>query len=258
MMGPFVFIGTPMISPLYRMFYGCQALTTGVSPHELNRAITGLNGFTFWATSNPRSDGVIHKTLAFVRRDGIELERLQRRMSARLLSGRFVLEPLLCYFVATLGMVKAAMLTGDVVKAMFKFVIRRPLETLSIVTKDGIKRMSAGNIADMTVSWLVSLAEYIHHNSRATESLDMADRCYQTYMTQCRNGDSDSNDMDPSGEVAKGMLTTNRENSQLFLGIRSSELQKLYKYLVQLMPGSVPGATLTYLRHVSESYIDRD
>ncbi|KAJ1897566.1 hypothetical protein LPJ81_004515, partial [Coemansia sp. IMI 209127] len=154
MMGPFVFIGTPMISPLYRMFYGCQALTTGVSPHGLNRAITGLNGFTFWATNNPHSDGVSYKSLAFVRRDGVELDRLQRRMSARLLGGKFVLEPLLCYFVATLAMVKVSLLTGDVVRAMFKFVMHRPLETLSIVTKDGIKRMSADSIADMTVSWL--------------------------------------------------------------------------------------------------------
>ncbi|KAJ2511966.1 hypothetical protein H4217_007121 [Coemansia sp. RSA 1939] len=140
-MGPFIFIGTPMISPLYKMFYGCQALSTGVKVHELNRAITGLDGF---------------------------------------------------------------------------------------------------------------------NNSRAPESLDKADRCYRTYVSQCRSANGDAADMDPKGDIAKEMMTTDREKSQLFLGIRSSELQQLYKYLVQMVTGSVSTSAVLYLRHVSESYIDRE
>ncbi|KAJ1665083.1 hypothetical protein EV178_003522 [Coemansia sp. RSA 1646] len=240
------------------MFYGCQALSTGVKPYELNKAITGLDGFKFWSTTNAQSDGSYNRFLAFVQRDGPDFDRQQRRINKRLLGGRFVLGPLLCYFVATLAIVNISTLTGNLIKYMFRKVMRRPIETLNVVTKDGIAQLSADQIADMTYKWLIGITGYIHSNSRAPESLDKADRCYRIYIAQCRNSDSSIDNMDSDGEIARDMLATDREKSQLFLGIRSSDLQQLYKYLVQMMSGSVSVPVVTYLRHVSESYIEKE
>ncbi|KAJ2762144.1 hypothetical protein H4S06_000822, partial [Coemansia sp. BCRC 34490] len=257
-MGPFIFIGTPMISPLYKMFYGCQALSTGVKAHELNRAITGLDGFKFWSARNYQSDSSYNKFLAFVSRDGPEFGRLQRRISTRLLGGNYVLGPLLCYFVSTLAMVNVSLLTGPLIESMFRKVMNKSIASLKVVTRHGIERLSADEIAQMTSKWLLDITGYIHSNSRAPESLDKADRCYRTYVSQCRSANGDAADMDPKGDIAREMMTTDREKSQLFLGIRSSELQQLYKYLVQMVTGSVSTSAVLYLRHVSESYIDRE
>ncbi|KAJ2497873.1 hypothetical protein GGI11_008089 [Coemansia sp. RSA 2049] len=136
--------------------------------------------------------------------------------------------------------------------------MNKSIASLKVVTRHGIERLSADEIAQMTSKWLLDITGYIHSNSRAPESLDKADRCYRTYVSQCRSANGDAADMDPKGDIAREMMTTDREKSQLFLGIRSSELQQLYKYLVQMVTGSVSTSAVLYLRHVSESYIDRE
>lgn len=254
--GPFFFMGLPTFQDVYRMMYSCPAMPPGIKQQEYNRGLCSLTGFMFYAIRGFGTVGPVGM-LNFVERSGPEFRRMRQRLQDRLLGGNVVIGPQLYYNLLVLACMPLEMMTGRVASALFKRVTDRALENLDIVTDRGIRRLRPEQVWGKTCEWAKQLCEYMALGSRMQESLDRADMCYDRYVAMCREkGGGTMNTVipDPTGAVAQEMLQNNVEEAMLFLGIRSTELRQLYKYLVCMMSTKVLNqATMKYLRQVSES-----
>ncbi|KAJ2007449.1 hypothetical protein H4R26_000774 [Coemansia thaxteri] len=260
-LGPFCYMSLPMISTVYRLCFGCSPMMPGVRLDEYNRALTALEGFRYWPwfkrSSQPGEP--LSASIKFIQRDGNEYDRLKERILDRLRitrrGGSVVLGPLLCYYLLMLGCTPTGQLPWPVVDLMFKRVTGLGIASLRVATKDGVQRMSAEDVWIMAKTWVVDLCMFMARGSRMQYSLDMATQCNGVYTDKCRkHGGAHGDDSD--GMVAKEMLVQNEEHSQLFLGIRSTELQRLYRYLVCMVGTLVDQSTLKYLKQVSESFLN--
>ncbi|KAJ2160421.1 hypothetical protein GGF46_002247 [Coemansia sp. RSA 552] len=256
LLGPFVFLGLPVMPNVYSMMFGCQPLRTGVPLNMLQRYMTGLDRFKFWGVPNYRSDGSRYGMACFIARDGRELAMARRRIENRLLKNSAVLGPLLCYFIITLGCNGIDTMAGSVVNDMFFFVTGKRLESLDIVTERGIVHMPISQIWNMAKDWAVELTQLAARGRRMQDSLDECDRVNDEYLDRCRTRGYSMSEMDPDGDIARDMLSKSRY-THLFLGIQSSDLKQLYIYIGYMMGGMISREDSKYLKEVSASFRHR-
>ncbi|KAJ2725025.1 hypothetical protein GGI07_001594 [Coemansia sp. Benny D115] len=260
LMGPSFLIALPSFVQVYQMFYGHPALADGISQKSLNHHLTSLSGFKFYGCHIAANSKSSYSSMfvGFVARCGDDFNNMQRRVRGRLFRSKVVLGPLLFSLVLTISCTRIQNLTPDFVNSLLKNVFGLIIEDLTIVTNNGIKRMSSYEVVNMSISWAKDLCEYISEGKRAQDSLDMADKCQDAYVAECRSrgvGGDKTTPMDIDGKVALAMLKGNVANSQRFLGLRSSDLKQLYRYLYHTIGTAVSPPAMRYLKQVSESFI---
>ncbi|KAJ2220432.1 hypothetical protein IW143_002258, partial [Coemansia sp. RSA 520] len=227
MTGPFVFIGLVAIPPVYHLHFGCRPARPGVRPWEMQNTITGLDQFQHWETYNSPRKGQ-QTRVEYVARAGSSLSMMQRRIKKRLLDTAAVPAPLLSYYLVTLGCYLVDQISVSEVEDMFYFVTGKQLRSMRVITERGVGQSSAFLLWREAKDWVTRLTQYITRTRRAQDVLDTADRMFAQYVEQCRAASS-SSDPDSDVRIAQKMLA--EENGPLFVGIRSSELKPLYKYL---------------------------
>ncbi|KAJ2417375.1 hypothetical protein GGI10_000235 [Coemansia sp. RSA 2530] len=255
---PFCFMNLQMVPTAYRQIFGCHPIPSGVKVSDFNRMLTSLDGFCFWPLRIAGSDPKRPMYMNFLQRNDGELRDIRQDMYRRLAlttgSSPVVLGPLLCFYLITLACMRVDEMTGPILKQMFLRVTYKDLGSLRVVTENGIKRMSVGDLCAMAKDWIRNLCLFIARGSRMQDSLDMATKCYETYVNRYRaTTGSNSLQIDPDGIIAREMLESNEEHSRMFLGIRANELSKLYVHLVCMINNEVDPNTRVYLKQVSES-----
>ncbi|KAJ1859450.1 hypothetical protein GGH12_000224 [Coemansia sp. RSA 1822] len=252
MTGPFVFIGLIAIPPVYHLHFGCRPARPGVKPWELRNTITGLDQFQHWETYNSNSRKP-HNRVEYVARAGSSLSMMQRRIKKRLLDTAAVPAPLLSYYLITLGCYPVDKISVSEVEDMFYFVTGKQLRSMHVITERGVGQSSSFVLWRQAKDWVIRLTQFITHTRRAQDVLDTADRMFAQYVEQCRAANS-SNDPDSDACIAQKMLT--EVNGTLFVGIRSSELKPLYKYLGYMMGDTVGRSDGNYLKELAASFIE--
>ncbi|KAJ2258510.1 hypothetical protein GGH98_000153 [Coemansia sp. RSA 454] len=252
MTGPFVFIGLVAIPPVYHLHFGCRPARPGVRPWEMQNTITGLDQFQHWETYNSPRKGQ-QTRVEYVARAGSSLSMMQRRIKKRLLDTAAVPAPLLSYYLVTLGCYLVDQISVSEVEDMFYFVTGKQLRSMRVITERGVGQSSAFLLWREAKDWVTRLTQYITRTRRAQDVLDTADRMFAQYVEQCRAASS-SNDPDSDVRIAQKMLA--EENGPLFVGIRSSELKPLYKYLGYMMGNTVGRSDGNYLKELAASFIE--
>ncbi|KAJ2836484.1 hypothetical protein J3B01_002804 [Coemansia erecta] len=252
MTGPFVFIGLVAIPPVYHLHFGCRPARPGVRPWEMQNTITGLDQFQHWETYNSPRKGQ-QTRVEYVARAGSSLSMMQRRIKKRLLDTAAVPAPLLSYYLVTLGCYPVDQISVSEVEDMFYFVTGKQLRSMRVITERGVGQSSAFLLWREAKDWVTRLTQYITRTRRAQDVLDTADRMFAQYVEQCRAASS-SNDPDSDVRIAQKMLA--EENGPLFVGIRSSELKPLYKYLGYMMGNTVGRSDGNYLKELAASFIE--
>ncbi|KAJ2264479.1 hypothetical protein EV176_006236 [Coemansia sp. RSA 451] len=252
MTGPFVFIGLVAIPPVYHLHFGCRPARPGVRPWEMQNTITGLDQFQHWETYNSPRKGQ-QTRVEYVARAGSSLSMMQRRIKKRLLDTAAVPAPLLSYYLVTLGCYPVDQISVSEVEDMFYFVTGKQLRSMRVITERGVGQSSAFLLWREAKDWVTRLTQYITRTRRAQDVLDTADRMFAQYVEQCRAASS-SSDPDSDVRIAQKMLA--EENGPLFVGIRSSELKPLYKYLGYMMGNTVGRSDGNYLKELAASFIE--
>ncbi|KAJ2746471.1 hypothetical protein GGI20_001314 [Coemansia sp. BCRC 34301] len=255
---PFFCISLTIISDVYRLIFGCRPMSSGVKLNDFNRALTKLDGFQFWSMRTTPSSLNETGISNFVLRTGSDFKSMCQRMLCRLMppggpKSPVVLGPLLCYYLLSMACMPLGQMSGPVLDGVFFRITDLKMTSLRVVTENGIRRMTTNELSEMTKNWARDLCHYMARDSRMQESLDVATRCYNLYMTNCRRKGGVYPNLDLDGSTAKEMLDSNSEHCRMFLGIRATELANLYKYLVCIMDGEVGASASNYLRQVSES-----
>ncbi|KAJ2749043.1 hypothetical protein GGI19_005857 [Coemansia pectinata] len=257
LLGPFCFMILHMVPTVYRQIFGCQPIPGGVKPQEFNRALTKMEGFTFCPLNIPGPTPNRPTFMNFLQRDGDELGNMRKNLLRRLaLTGganAVVAGPLLSYYLVTLACMRVDQMTGTILDRIFRRITGRALGSLTVVTENRIGRMTAIEMCEMAKTWVTNLCLFIAKGSRMQDSLDLATACYEAYVKRYRATGSTSVHIDIDGRVAREMLENNEDHSRMFLGIRATELTKLYVYLVCMVNGEVNTSTKNYLKVVSES-----
>ncbi|KAJ2060363.1 hypothetical protein GGH13_006796 [Coemansia sp. S155-1] len=257
LLGPFCFMILHMVPTAYRQIFGCQPIPSGLKPQDFNRMLTKMEGFQFWSLSIAGTNFGRPIYMNFLQRDGVELGNIRKNMLRRLAltegANAVVLGPLLSYFLITLACMRVDQMTGPILDRMFTRITGRALGTLRVVTENGIRRMTAIQICEMAKTWVTDLCLFIARGSRMQESQDLATKCYEAYVRRYRATGSNSVQIDTDGAIAREMLANNEDYSRMFLGIRATELIKLYMCLVCMINGEVDSSTKTYLKEVSHS-----
>ncbi|KAJ1730763.1 hypothetical protein LPJ61_002852 [Coemansia biformis] len=253
LMGPFTFLWLQGMQAVYNMYYGCQPLGPSISLHTLQHTVTSLDQFCFWETRNHgEGNGVMAQ---FIQRTGKGLRQAALRIEDRLLRPRAVPSPLLSCQLIMLVCSPIGRLTGEAVGRMFNRVTRRQLGHLNIATANGEVRKSADDIWADAKLWVTDLTNLITEGKRPHESLNIAKDLHSKYVAMCCEDGLSGPDMDSRGEVAMKMFA-NYKQSRLFLGIRSSDLENLFKYLGYIMSNSkLSRPASAYLKEISRSYI---
>ncbi|KAJ2502930.1 hypothetical protein GGH96_000666 [Coemansia sp. RSA 1972] len=252
MTGPFVFIGLVAIPPVYHLHFGCRPARPGVKPWVMQNTITSLDQFQHWETYNHPSKS-LHNRVEYVARAGSSLSMMQRRIKKRLLDTSAVPAPLLSYYLVTLGCGLVDQISVLEVEDMFYFVTGKHLRSMRVITERGVGQSSAYLLWRQAKDWMTRLTQYITRTRRAQDVLDTADRMFAQYVEQCRAASS-SNDPDSNAWIAQKMLA--EDNGPLFVGIRSSELKPLYKYLGYMMGDTVGRSDGNYLKELAASFIE--
>ncbi|KAJ2787350.1 hypothetical protein H4R21_007113, partial [Coemansia helicoidea] len=253
LLGPFSFLNVQMVSKVYNAYFGCQPLAMGVSLPVMQRRMSELDQFRYWYMPN-RGEGMTGMA-NFIARDDRGKRQAAARIEDRLLRSRVIPSPLLWCHLILLGCTPLDQTSSVVVNGMFVDITGKHLDRLQIATANGVVRMSVREVWEHAKMWVTDLTNFIVDGRRAPQSLDIADDLHEKYVAKCRERDPNASDMDPSGAVAEEMFRTHNR-SRLFLGIRSSELKSLYKYLGCVVSDSmVTRSAVKYLKENSQSFI---
>ncbi|KAJ1956457.1 hypothetical protein EC988_001339 [Linderina pennispora] len=258
-LGPFFCIGYSAIGPMYKAFYGCQLLAMGVQASDLHSHLTHLEGLRYFKTASGQGFSR-HSIVRYVARSGTAASQMERRLRRNLLDPEAVPEPLLYYHMLTLCCCRLSDTNGSVVQDVLRELTNKRLDDLRTITADGIVCMRADEVWARTADWASMLVQFIRsHNAQRV--LACADRCYETYVNQCEKANvSQGGILDPQGSVANNMLKMNMDHSKLFLGIKSTDLKQLYRYLHFIMSARLTGDTarddIIFLESLAKSYID--
>ncbi|KAJ2835293.1 hypothetical protein FBU31_001660, partial [Coemansia sp. 'formosensis'] len=140
------------------------------------------------------------------------------------------------------------------------------LGSLRVVTSMGIMQWSVDKLYVMVTQWIRDLSLFIVKGGRIDETLDMAARCNRAYAERCHfKGNTDTvrdigldidldTDLDPECAMAKEMLREDVCHSQLFLGIRATEIGTLVEYL-PLIVSRTDSVLAERLTEVVNSYL---
>ncbi|KAJ2652139.1 hypothetical protein IWW40_001336 [Coemansia sp. RSA 1250] len=251
--GPFVFVGLQSFQHLYSIYFGCQPLRPGIRRHILQRSLTSLAQFKYMDTNVRNAKGVYEKS-DFIARTGKAFSQAQRRIKKRLFGGAVPAPLVFCYLMQLICN-SLDFISSSIVDNMFKYVTQKNLHDLVVITKSGAKTYSSPQLWDMARDWLFELTKHITSTRNAVGSLGIADQLHTKYVDQCRKHSSDINNLDPDGKVAQKLLESD-PNAELFLGLRSSDLNQLYRYLGFLVNKSTSRSESAYLREVSASFIN--
>ncbi|KAJ2636140.1 hypothetical protein GGF40_003186 [Coemansia sp. RSA 1286] len=255
MVGPFFFIASPFVFQVYRTFYGRSPLKFGVSGRVLNNFISETAGFKFFSTySQPRGQQGIN--LVYFARCGTKFNKMYQRIAKRLFGGEVVLGPLLYCFLLTLSCTTVKSLTPVAVNAMFKSVTGKELDDLTVVVSNKTRRLSISDAWSLTVNWARTLCTSMAKTRGAQDILDKADKCYDEYVVRCKKNGYSGGVLDASGETAREMMDGDIADSRRLIGIRSSDLRPLYRYLGFMMIDYIDPDVEKYLRQVARSFID--
>ncbi|KAJ2845779.1 hypothetical protein IWW36_004645 [Coemansia brasiliensis] len=251
--GPFVFVGLQSFPHLYNMYFGCQPLRPGIRRHILQRSLTSLAQFKYMDPNVRSPDGTYEKA-DFIARTGKAFLQAQRRIKKRLFSGA-VPAPLVFCCLVQLICCQQNSLNSNMVDNMFRHVTQKRLHDLLVITKRGVNTYSSSQLWDMAKDWLFDLTKHITRSRNAVGSLGLADQLHTRYVDQCCKNSSDISNPDPTGKIAQKLLESEAD-AELFLGLRSSDLNQLYRYLVFLMSKNVSRVDSIYLKEVSSSFIN--
>ncbi|KAJ1893488.1 hypothetical protein LPJ66_005726 [Kickxella alabastrina] len=255
-MGPFYYLAMPAIPPVYQMFFGCMPMRPEVSQKVINNAITKLVGFKYFRAALAPATKYSGFVPSYVVRCDSDSNKKVHRMKERVFGGNIVIGPLLFYSLVMMSCGQMQNNMASSMNTLLRNMTGLEFDQLRIVTKDGISQHSTYTVWSMTIDWVKDLCKYLVEDHRAQDSLTAASKCHGEYVRQCRNSSHDnSGGLDRDGNVAFRMLSTNAENSRLFLGVRPSDLRELYKYLVYMVGKVSTPHTIKYLKQVSESFI---
>ncbi|KAI7825864.1 hypothetical protein BX661DRAFT_35865 [Kickxella alabastrina] len=259
MMGPFYYLAMPAIPPVYQMFFGCMPMRPEVSQKVINNAITKLVGFKYFRAALAPAAKYSGFVPSYVVRCDSDSNKKVRRMKERVFGGNIVIGPLLFYSLVMMSCGQMQNNMASSMNTLLRNMTGLEFDQLRIVTKDGISQHSTYTVWSMTIDWVKDLCKYLVEDRRAQDSITAASKCHSEYMRQCRNSSHDnSGGLDRDGNMAFRMLSTNAENSRLFLGVRPSDLRELYKYLVYIVGKLSTPHTIKYLKQVSESFIQNE
>ncbi|KAJ2366136.1 hypothetical protein H4S01_002876 [Coemansia sp. RSA 2610] len=254
LLGPFVFLGLPVIQPVYSMYYKVQPLRVGVSLSVLQRAMASLEQFHYWEPKHKPNGTVIGKT-GYIARKGAGIAHAQRRISKRLFGTRAVPGPLLSYYLISLACNQIEHMSPSVIAAMFKCVTDRNLGDMWVITSRGVEQLSVFEYWREAKRWAIELTCFVAGGCRFQDAQDIPDRLYRQYVEKCRQAHPGARDPDPDGQIAQEMLAT-EEHGQLFVGLRSAELKQLFVYLGYMMGRMVSHREAKYLKELSDSFIN--
>ncbi|KAJ2801747.1 hypothetical protein H4R20_003553 [Coemansia guatemalensis] len=252
LLGPFVFLDLMVMPQVYHMYFGCHPLVSGVSLHMLHVTMTSLNNFRFKEVKSPSPDGPMTR-YKFIARAGEGLRKAKGRIEYRLFRSEVIPAPLLWCFIIQLGCFNIDRMSGSAVDYMFYEVTGKHLNSLRIVTADGVTDMSADEIWKLARRWATDLTNFVTDGRRVPESLGIVDKIAEEYLKKCKEEGLSATKQD-KGEIAKKMLREHK-HYQLFLGIRRGELESLFKYLGYMMGSKIDRAAVNYLRETSTSFI---
>ncbi|KAJ1830746.1 hypothetical protein LPJ70_006853, partial [Coemansia sp. RSA 2708] len=250
LLGPFVFLGLPVIQPVYSMYYKVQPLRVGVSLSVLQRAMASLEQFHYWEPKHKPNGAVIGKT-GYIARKGAGIAHAQRRISKRLFGTRAVPGPLLSYYLISLACNQIEHMSPSVIAAMFKCVTDRNLGDMLVITSRGVEQLSVFEYWREAKRWAIELTCFVAGGCRFQDAQDIPDRLYRQYVEKCRQAHPGARDPDPDGQIAQEMLAT-EEHGQLFVGLRSAELKQLFVYLGYMMGRMVSHREAKYLKELSD------
>ncbi|KAJ2832924.1 hypothetical protein GGI24_001035, partial [Coemansia furcata] len=248
--GPFTLIDLDLFLAIYHSMYGRRLLSSGVSSIDFIQACTGRGTLRRWTPQPTGTHSASLIDIILLCRSELELDMLRLNIRKRLGleedKETVVLSPVLCYVLVTLCGIRMDMLTGQLLDLVFTSITEVKLQLLWVATESGPKQMAKNQLCDMVKAWVEGLGEFIANNNDTEHLFDLAKLCNGKYERRCAAEGYDS-----MGNIAAEMLERNEYFSQLFLGLRKADLEKVYTVLAHVFNSHASQETKRCLRQVS-------
>ncbi|KAJ2069491.1 hypothetical protein GGI08_000326 [Coemansia sp. S2] len=184
--GSYFYMTLAMFAAVYQRKFGNQLLPNGADSEVVQEALGALEGFRLYTIQAESAGSDQAASLTVLMRDGLEFDTMRLDLQKRLgLTKRPISPipaPLLFYSVAMLGCISLDQMSGAVLQEMLLTITGVDFDTLSVVTDQGIRQMSYGDIFSKTKTWVHDLCLFAIKGGHIDKTLSMAATCHRKYI----------------------------------------------------------------------------
>ncbi|KAJ2115132.1 hypothetical protein GGI01_003185 [Coemansia sp. RSA 376] len=184
--GSYFYMTLAMFAAVYQRKFGNQLLPNGADSEVVQEALGALEGFRLYTIQAESASSDQAASLTVLMRDGLEFDTMRLDLQKRLgLTKRPISPipaPLLFYSVAMLGCISLDQMSGAVLQEMLLTITGVDFDTLSVVTDQGIRQMSYGDIFSKTKTWVHDLCLFAIKGGHIDKTLSMAATCHRKYI----------------------------------------------------------------------------